>query len=258
MMSQHYRRAKRSRSSALPRSPRCSARSRCGKLAAPRRKSGANPSVGARWPHNLGLLFVDSRGAAACSLRARRSASPWLARSAAGACSTRRPTAWWLVLPLAVVPSTSSIYLQHVMFHAVPRSWRLHRVHHADLDFDVTTGVRFHPVEILLSMVIKMAAVVAARRAALSRCCSSRCCSTPRRCSTTATSACRGWLDRCCAGWWSRRRCTGSTTRSLPRRDEQQLRLQPAVVGPPVRHLPGPAEAGHEAMTIGIDAFRSP
>ena len=53
------------------------------------------------------------------------------------------------------------IYLQHVMFHAVPALWRLHRMHHADLEFDVTTGLRFHPVEILLSMGVKLAAVAA-------------------------------------------------------------------------------------------------
>ena len=51
------------------------------------------------------------------------------------------------------------IYLQHVMFHAVPALWRLHMVHHADVDFDVTTGLRFHPLEIVLSMLIKLAAV---------------------------------------------------------------------------------------------------
>jgi sterol desaturase/sphingolipid hydroxylase (fatty acid hydroxylase superfamily) len=53
------------------------------------------------------------------------------------------------------------IYVQHVTFHAVPTLWRLHRMHHADLEFDVTTGLRFHPVEILLSMVIKFAAIIA-------------------------------------------------------------------------------------------------
>lgn len=53
------------------------------------------------------------------------------------------------------------IYVQHVLFHAVPLFWRLHRVHHADLDFDVTTGVRFHTLEIILSMIIKLAAVLA-------------------------------------------------------------------------------------------------
>jgi sterol desaturase/sphingolipid hydroxylase (fatty acid hydroxylase superfamily) len=59
-----------------------------------------------------------------------------------------------LVLDLA-------IYLQHVMFHAVPALWRLHRMHHADLEFDTTTGLRFHPVEILLSMLLKLAVVAA-------------------------------------------------------------------------------------------------
>ena len=52
------------------------------------------------------------------------------------------------------------IYLQHALFHVVPLFWRFHRVHHTDLDFDVTTGVRFHPVEIFLSMGIKMTTVV--------------------------------------------------------------------------------------------------
>ncbi len=65
--------------------------------------------------------------------------------------------------PVAVVASVVAldfvIYLQHVLFHAVPALWRLHRMHHADLDIDVTTGARFHPIEIVLSMVIKLAAV---------------------------------------------------------------------------------------------------
>ncbi len=52
-----------------------------------------------------------------------------------------------------------AIYLQHVMFHAVPVLWRMHRMHHADLDFDVTTGSRFHPFEILLSLGLKLAVV---------------------------------------------------------------------------------------------------
>jgi len=66
--------------------------------------------------------------------------------------------------PLAILASIiildAAIYLQHVMFHALPALWRLHRVHHADLDFDVTTGARFHPVEILLSMLIKFAVII--------------------------------------------------------------------------------------------------
>ena len=61
----------------------------------------------------------------------------------------------------AVIVLDLAIYFQHVLFHAVPALWRLHRMHHADLEFDVTTGVRFHPVEILLSMVIKLGMVLA-------------------------------------------------------------------------------------------------
>ncbi|MFZ1681498.1 MAG: sterol desaturase family protein [Rhizobiaceae bacterium] len=65
----------------------------------------------------------------------------------------------WLAFILAVLALDLAIYLQHVMFHAVPALWRLHRMHHADLEYDVTTGLRFHPVEILMSMGIKLAVV---------------------------------------------------------------------------------------------------
>ena len=67
----------------------------------------------------------------------------------------------WAAVVVSVLVLDLAIYLQHVMFHAVPALWRLHRMHHADLDFDVTTGARFHPVEILLSMGIKMGVVLA-------------------------------------------------------------------------------------------------
>lgn len=67
----------------------------------------------------------------------------------------------WLAFAASLLALDLAIYLQHVMFHAVPALWRLHRMHHADLEFDVSTGLRFHPVEILLSMVIKLVAVAA-------------------------------------------------------------------------------------------------
>ncbi len=69
------------------------------------------------------------------------------------------PLPEWLAIILAILVLDFSIYLQHVVFHAVPALWRLHRMHHADLDFDVTTGLRFHPIEILLSMAIKLGIV---------------------------------------------------------------------------------------------------
>lgn len=81
-------------------------------------------------------------------------------------------TRGWGLLQLMTLPETAKIifaiiildliiYLQHVLFHAAPLLWRLHRMHHADPDFDVTTGSRFHPVEIMLSMGIKLMAIAA-------------------------------------------------------------------------------------------------
>ena len=84
-----------------------------------------------------------------------------------------RPSAWptaggllnhfvvpfWVAVPVAVIALDLVIWMQHVMVHAVPVLWRLHQVHHADLDFDVTTGARFHPIEIALSMLIKLATI---------------------------------------------------------------------------------------------------
>lgn len=67
----------------------------------------------------------------------------------------------WLAFLVSLLLLDLAIYLQHVMFHAVPALWRVHRMHHADLAFDVTTGLRFHPIEILLSMALKLAIVVA-------------------------------------------------------------------------------------------------
>lgn len=74
----------------------------------------------------------------------------------------------WVEVVAAVVILDLAIYLQHVLFHAVPALWRLHRMHHADLEFDVSTGLRFHPIEILLSMLIKFAVIGALGAAALS------------------------------------------------------------------------------------------
>ncbi len=67
----------------------------------------------------------------------------------------------WLAIVATILILDLIIYLQHVVFHAVPALWRLHRMHHADLEFDVTTGLRFHPAEILLSMAIKLLVVLA-------------------------------------------------------------------------------------------------
>jgi sterol desaturase/sphingolipid hydroxylase (fatty acid hydroxylase superfamily) len=65
----------------------------------------------------------------------------------------------WIEIALAILILDLAIYLQHRIYHAVPLLWRFHRMHHADVEFDVTTGLRFHPVSILLSAVIKLAVV---------------------------------------------------------------------------------------------------
>jgi sterol desaturase/sphingolipid hydroxylase (fatty acid hydroxylase superfamily) len=67
---------------------------------------------------------------------------------------------YWLDIVVGIVVLDLVIYLQHVMFHAISILWRLHMVHHADLDYDLTTGLRFHPIEIILSMSIKLSVVV--------------------------------------------------------------------------------------------------
>jgi len=64
-----------------------------------------------------------------------------------------------IAMVVAFIVFDFAIYLQHVIFHAVPALWRVHRRHHADLDLDVSTGSRFHPIEILLSLGFKLAVV---------------------------------------------------------------------------------------------------
>ena len=113
-----------------------------------------------RWPHNLGLLLVDvalvrfAAPGAAIAVAIAGEARGW------GLLNAVALPAWAGVI-VGVVLLDLAIYFQHVMFHAVPTLWRLHRVHHSDVDFDLTTGVRFHPVEILVSTAIKSAAVAA-------------------------------------------------------------------------------------------------
>jgi len=66
----------------------------------------------------------------------------------------------WVAAVVTFLVLDFALYLQHVLFHAVPTLWRLHRVHHADLGFDATTGLRFHPIEIFLSLGLKAAVIL--------------------------------------------------------------------------------------------------
>lgn len=127
-------------------------------LAAPRRRLAVPRLL--RWSSNLGIVVLNtlllrvSFPLVAVGLALMAEERGWGLLQVLGA-------PYWLAFLLSVLLLDLAIYLQHVMFHAVPALWRLHRMHHADLDFDVTTGLRFHPVEILLSMGLKLAVVMA-------------------------------------------------------------------------------------------------
>jgi sterol desaturase/sphingolipid hydroxylase (fatty acid hydroxylase superfamily) len=127
-------------------------------VAGPRRPQTIGRHV--RWPSNLGIVALDALLV--------RLVFPTTAVGLALVADTRGwglfhlvalPT--WIAVVASVVLLDLAIYLQHVLFHAVPVLWRLHRMHHADLAFDVTTGLRFHPIEILVSMLLKLAVIAA-------------------------------------------------------------------------------------------------
>lgn len=125
-------------------------------LAAPRRALTLSRSL--RWTSNLGLVLLNTVllrllfPMAAVGVAAFATAHGW-------GLLNHFEVPFALALPVAVIALDFVIWLQHVMVHAIPALWRLHRVHHADLDYDLTTGARFHPLEIVLSMLIKFAAI---------------------------------------------------------------------------------------------------
>jgi len=113
-----------------------------------------------RWPINLGITVLDiglvrlTVGAAAVQAALLAGERGWGLFHLVAVPGWVAFAASWALLDFA-------IYLQHILVHAVPVLWRLHQVHHADLGFDVTTGLRFHPVEIFLSLGVKVACVAA-------------------------------------------------------------------------------------------------
>ena len=112
-----------------------------------------------RWANNLGLVAFNTLmlrllfPTAAAGMAVFAAAQGW-------GLLNHFAVPLWIAVPVSVVAMDLVIWLQHVLVHAVPVLWRLHRVHHADLDYDLTTGARFHPVEIVLSMVIKLATIM--------------------------------------------------------------------------------------------------
>jgi sterol desaturase/sphingolipid hydroxylase (fatty acid hydroxylase superfamily) len=134
---------------------------------APRRVSAQPRST--RWFTNMSIMVLDT-----LALRALAIALPFLA---IGAAVDAGRMGWglfnaldwplWVEVVLAILILDLAIWAQHLVTHKVPMLWRFHRVHHADRDFDVTTALRFHPVEILASMLLKIGLVYLLGPAAL-------------------------------------------------------------------------------------------
>lgn len=126
-------------------------------LLAPRRALTVSKSV--RWANNLGIVALNTIilrlifPAAAVGIAVFAQTQGW-------GILHYLQLPFWISVLISVIFLDAVIYTQHVLVHAIPILWRLHRVHHADLDFDVTTGSRFHPIEIIFSMLIKFAAII--------------------------------------------------------------------------------------------------
>lgn len=126
-------------------------------LASPHRRSEVPRLL--RWSNNFALVIVDTV--------VLRLVFPIFA---AGVAAIAVDYGWgllnvwpvygWLAVVLSVVVLDLTLYAQHIVFHKVPVLWRLHRTHHSDPHFDVSTALRFHPAEVVLSMFLKMGVVV--------------------------------------------------------------------------------------------------
>lgn len=112
-----------------------------------------------RWFSNMGIVFIDSL-AGRFLLPIPAIGLAVLAENNGWGLMNNMDLPLWLSITAGILALDLVIYLQHIMFHSVPILWRLHMMHHADLDYDVTTGLRFHPLEILISMAIKFSAIV--------------------------------------------------------------------------------------------------
>src|SRR5215213_2573993 len=112
-----------------------------------------------RWPANLGIVVLDAVSVRLLIPVAAVGVAVIAAQRGWGLLNIT-PWPMWLEVLLGFLVLDLVIYAQHFAFHKVPVLWRLHRMHHADLDIDVSTGLRFHPIEIVLSMLIKIAVVV--------------------------------------------------------------------------------------------------
>jgi sterol desaturase/sphingolipid hydroxylase (fatty acid hydroxylase superfamily) len=123
---------------------------------------GPNPPAmrGRRWPANAGLILVGTLMARLVLPVGVVGVAAWAQARGVGLLNQFELPAW-LGLAVALVLLDLAIYWQHRLLHAWPLLWRLHRTHHLDVTLDATSALRFHPLEILLSLAFKVALVVA-------------------------------------------------------------------------------------------------
>ena len=118
----------------------------------PFRQPGGQRSV--RWAANLGLAFLGAFFIRFAFPAAAVGFGLFAQTHGLGLMRLWNPDPA-IAIVMSVVLLDLAIYFQHIVFHFVPSLWRFHRVHHADIEFDVTTAMRFHPIELLISMAIK-------------------------------------------------------------------------------------------------------
>lgn len=209
-----------------------------------------------RWPSNLGVVVVNTV--------VLRLAFPTAAVGVALAAEAHGVGLLpWLGLPdpmavlAAVVLLDLAIYLQHVLFHAVPGLWRLHRMHHADLDFDVTTALRFHPAEILLSMVIKLMVVVALGAPAVAVLLFEVLLNATAM-FNHANLRLPAWLDRALRPVLVTPDMHRVHHSAVPQETDSNFGFNLALWDRLFGTYRAQPAAGHDAMTIGIEQFRDP
>jgi sterol desaturase/sphingolipid hydroxylase (fatty acid hydroxylase superfamily) len=122
---------------------------------APRRQLNTSKTV--RWISNISITLL---GTAIVRGLFPVLAVTFLANGASIGILHQVPLPFFVKVLIGIISLDLIIYGQHLIFHSIPLLWRLHMVHHADLDIDVTTGLRFHPIEIILSLGIKLAAIL--------------------------------------------------------------------------------------------------
>jgi len=209
-----------------------------------------------RWPNNLGVTLLDAL-LARIVLPTSAIGLAVIAESYRLGFFNRADLPAWLEIVGAIILLDLAIYGQHVLFHYVPMLWRFHRMHHADLDLDVTTGTRFHPVEILLSFGIKFVVVGAVGASPLSVLIFEVLLNATSLFNHSNLRLPRGleWLLRCFVVTPDMHRVHHSI---LSRETNSNFGFNLPWWDRLFRTYRAQPEAGHDGMTLGLDRFRDP